>query len=55
MPTWQREVSQAIQEMEQFSNAEDTGENGEADGGGEAEDGEGDAGEAYWFTILILY
>ena len=54
MPTWQREVSRAVQEMEQFSDAEDTGENDGADGRDEAKDGEADAGEAYWFTILIL-
>ena len=49
MPGWQKEMSRAIQEMKQFSNAEDTNENSGANGRGEDKNAEGDAGEAYWF------
>ena len=47
MPGWQKEMSRAVQEMEQFSNAEDTNENSGANGRGEDKNAEGDAGEAY--------
>jgi len=42
---WQREMSQAVQEMEQFSDAEGANENDGADGGGEDENG--DSAEEY--------
>jgi len=47
MPGWQREMSQAVQEMEQFSDAEGTNENGGADGGEDEDGDDGDAGEDY--------
>lgn len=47
MPAWQREMNRAVQEMEQFSDEEDTDENGGANGRGEDENGEGDAGDDY--------
>jgi len=50
-------MSQAIQEMEQFSDAEGANENDGADGGGEDENG--DSAEEYWSKLieilLILY
>ena len=47
MPGWQREMCCAVQEMEQFSNAEATNENDRGDGEGDDENGDGDAGEEY--------
>jgi len=40
-------MSRAVQEMEQFSDAEAANENDRADGEGDDENGDGDAGEEY--------